>query len=367
MCGLFGLAGPGIQKKDLNIFTDLGIISQLRGMEGAGVWQTKSNGSKKTFESWYKTSSSFQEMLDEIMWDKDYKELMNDVRCDVIMGHVRQPTRGKKVTANAHPFVFINEGIVGAHNGTLRDVKYMHEEKTDSELMFSEMCDRGIVPVLRDLEKDSAYAITLYDYNQKALFFARNDRRTLSFAVLKDRNVVYWASEAIMLRMVLARAGEEYEIFNLPVGKVIKMYPSRINNTKESWILHHDFGAEEAKRKADLEARIDAEVERLKKEREEGKEPANPTEKKTGTIIHLGSHPRVSLPGLSIQTGTSNRRASMRSFHRKCNCGSKTLNLKEIYESQAGVYGYPTYDHVNDKFYCDNCLKNMKAEEVKNA
>lgn len=370
MCGLFGMAGPGIQKKDFDLLTDLGIISQLRGFEGAGIWQTKSNGARKTFESWYKSSSSFQEMLDEISWDKDFKELLSDVRCDVVMGHVRQPTRGKKISANAHPFVFDKEGIVGAHNGTLRDVKYMHGEKTDSELMFSEMCDRGIVPVLRDLADDSAYAITVYDHNQKALFFARNDKRPMSFAVLKNRNVIYWASEAIMLRMILSRGNEEFDVFTLPVGKVIKMYPSRISNQKESYILHHDFNLEkkleEEKRKADLEARVDAAVERLKQERAEGKEVTNPTEKKTGVIIHLGSHPRVSLPGLSIQQPTA-RRASMRSFHRKCNCGSKTLNLKEIYESQAGVFGYPTYDHVNDRFYCENCLTNMKAEEVKNA
>lgn len=362
MCGLWGVAGPGIQKKDLEAFVDLGIISQLRGMEGAGVWQMKSTGSRKVYENWYKTSCSFQEMLDEISGDKEYKDLMHDIQCDVLIGHVRQPTRGKRTSSNAHPFVY--NSIVGAHNGTLRDFKYWDNDRTDSELMFTEMTSRGIVPVLRDLDEDSAYAITVYDFKTNALFFARNEKRPMTLAILKNRNVVFWASEVMMLKLVLTRMGEEYVTYNLPVGKVIKVYPSKISNSKEPWILHHDFAVEAAEKKAQREKEIEERLQKAMgnelKDQSEGKKP------KTGQIIHLGSHPRVSLPQVSIQTST--QRASLKSFYRKCSCGAKTLNLLDVYRAQKGEDGFHiSYDHINDKFYCDSCLKNMLSEEVKNA
>lgn len=367
MCGLYGVMGPGIQKKDLQVLQDLGLISQLRGLEGSGMWQMRSNGSRKQTELWYKTSSSFQEMLDEISYDKELKNLMNDIHANVFMGHVRWPTRGSRTSNNAHPFVF--DSIVGAHNGTLHDVKYQHATKTDSEMMFTDMTSRGIVPVLRDLNENSAYAISLFDINQQAMYFARNDKRTLYFAALEERNVIYWASEAGFLQLVLNREGMAHKIIPLPPHKVYKIYPHRMTQDKTPWLLHHDFKAEKEaeaqKRELDLEKRIADSVEKQINEKKVQQEQ----KKTTNVVPFAGGRRVVAVPQIapSQQKPVVPQQVVVKSLHRKCNCGKKTLNLFEIYESKRGTEGHLAYDHINDRFFCGDCLENTSKDEVKNA
>jgi hypothetical protein len=61
------MMGPGIQVKDQKIFRDLGVFSQVRGMDGAGVFQAKSIHLNKRapfypLEDFYKSSDNFSTM-----------------------------------------------------------------------------------------------------------------------------------------------------------------------------------------------------------------------------------------------------------------------------------------------------------------
>ena len=92
MCGLFGIAGPGIIKEDLSVFVELGHVSQFRGTDGTGVFQTNTNRKNTSF--YFKKDVNFND------WTYDNSRLkrnslLEDVTCDFIMGHVRAATSGK--------------------------------------------------------------------------------------------------------------------------------------------------------------------------------------------------------------------------------------------------------------------------------
>lgn len=214
MCGLFGVAGPAIQHLDLRALRELAYVSGVRGLDGTGVVQATVSkdkvtnyrlskmGSEVSYFTWYNDNDK-----------KGCKDIMNDVRCNFFIGHVRYATKGEINNQNAHPFEAKN--LVGAHNGTLWDSKYIHKTKTDSEMMFLDMDNRGIYTTLSELIGTSAYAVTVYNNQDKKLYFARNDKRPLVFAFDVNRDVMFWASEAMPLKWVTSRNGIE-------LGKICK-------------------------------------------------------------------------------------------------------------------------------------------------
>jgi asparagine synthetase B (glutamine-hydrolysing) len=122
-----------------------------------------------------------------------------------LIGHVRYATVGGISDQNSHPFDI--DQVIGVHNGTLMDEKYQHLEKTDSEMMFEDVNTRGLIPVLQELDKDSAYAIVLLSKRTNEISFTRNDKRSLWYAVNTKRNVFYWSTERVMLMFAAAREG----------------------------------------------------------------------------------------------------------------------------------------------------------------
>lgn len=367
MCGLLGVSGPGINGKDLDIFRDLGIVSMLRGKEGSGIFQTRTNTTQKIrerVEDWTKTPENFANLLEELD-DTNGNVIANTTAVDVLMGHCRWPTRGKKTADNAHPFVY--RSIVGMHNGTLKDHKYQDAEKTDSEMMFTDMANRGILPVLKDLLPASAYAVTIYDRKAEVLYFARNNHRTLSFAILEDRNVFYWASEALSLRYVLGRRGEKYQIYNLPEHQVFEITPSKINckDHKKGVRMIHDFAA---KPKVEEPKKEEPKVEVVEVKKEEGKQitQVNFLQRPRPGIAH-GGHPRVQAQ-TKVVTTTPNKsvqKQSLKSFYTQCFCGTRHMNLIDSFFMKRGDKGYPVFNEQEGKFYCDDCLNNL--EIAKNA
>ncbi|AXP07769.1 putative glutamine amidotransferase class-II [Sinorhizobium phage phiM6] len=380
MCGVFGLCGPGIVQEDLKIFKELGTISQIRGREGAGVWQTKTTANKHTrfLELWDKSPSSWDEFMEEVEDDKSLKGLMNSTGVDVLMGHVRHPTKGKRTVNNAHPFVF--KSLVGMHNGTLKDKQYQDDERTDSELLFVDIIHNGLIPTLRALDKNSAYTLVIYDREKQVLRFTRNTKRPLSFAILHDRSVLYWASEADMLKLVLNRRGLKHNIIHTHENKVYKVIPNLVTmGTIEKAMSFQFIVQPEEKPKEEPKVEVKAET-------KEDKEPKNfQVTKVEGNVTHI--HPRV--PFNPTKVGSSStalvpyqgnpmhasnyakpreikgKRLSMRSFHTSCHCGAKTMNLMDTFRSKRGEAGFPKFDHSADKFWCDDCLKN--SNEVGNA
>lgn len=216
MCGLFGQVGPGIQVADLIFLKSLAWVSALRGTDGTGILQA---GAYRThYKNLKKFNNYFLEKgqhdISYFTWYHEHhkegnRKVFGDISDNLYAGHVRAATLGNVSDNNAHPFEL--ENLIGMHNGTLVDSKYMDRswEKTDSELMFEDMNIRGIVPVLRDLDDKSAYSVVIWDKSDLTINFATNGKRPLKFAINKRRNVLYWASETWMLTGCAARHGIE--------------------------------------------------------------------------------------------------------------------------------------------------------------
>ena len=230
MCGLFGMAGPGIVTKHLRALRELGMVSQLRGTDASGVFQiaTRSFADKQRKGRLRKSAVDFTGFQGFHKWSKDGdKKLMDDMQCDLYIGHVRAATVGDINDENSHPFDL--DDLVGAHNGTLVDQKYQHKTMTDSEMMFRDMEDVGVETVLQNLHKDSAFAVSIYDRINNDLILAHNSKRSLAVAFCKKERVLFWASEEWMLTGILARCGiEVFDSYELRKDAVLRIDPNSV-------------------------------------------------------------------------------------------------------------------------------------------
>lgn len=338
MCGLFGVMGPGIILKDLRIVRELGILSQIRGVDGAGIYQIKSaqhNYNKwQTHEKTIKTCENFSSLMTSIDDDKsrpEYRDILSNIQVDLIMGHVRWQTKGAISDANSHPFIF--QTLVGAHNGTLKDKKYEDKTRTDSELMFRDMNERGIAPVLRDLDKFSAYAISVYDKNDHHMYFARNHDRTLAMAFLESRGVMFWASEVSMLKFILDRASEKYRAITLNPYVVAKIYAPNITVAN---ITKGDKGFIDL-----LEVEETLPDPFVKKEvvSTNWMDSTNWTTDKYSFLDTKDADDRtlsVKIPN-SVDNKVVKLPTQIKTFHSRCKCGTHQLNLLQSNYARRGI------------------------------
>lgn len=126
----------------------------------------------------------------------------------VMIGHNRYATQGGINRRNAHPFEF--DTLVGAHNGTLSS-KYKLDDardfQVDSENLFHHIEKNGIEDAINQLGgTGNAWALVWWDKLEKSLNFLRNDQRPFFMCRTADEKVLFWASEAWMLEIALARA-----------------------------------------------------------------------------------------------------------------------------------------------------------------
>lgn len=355
MCGVFGIAGPGIVGKDLDILTNLGLASQIRGRDGSGIYQIRSNGARGyNSELLYKSVDNFSTYLDDIsIFKKEIGPILNNISVDVIIGHVRAKTRGEISNENSHPFMF--DKIVGAHNGTLKDAKYQDPKKTDSELMFNDINERGLVPVLEELDKDSAFAITLYDKVKKEVNLVVNEMRPLSVAFLLDRGVIYWASERSMLEWILDRHGEKYKAYTVVVNKIIKFKPQDVtvaNNRKNPIDCMRAVSLERPKRVFNNTVQKQQVTVLPKKEEPEKKEEPTKVENKEV------SNNVIVLPKVITNTSKFNPK----NYYNRCKCGKIEMNIIESHKARIGTHKNVSYDDRSKTFYCSECkLQNIQV------
>lgn len=202
MCGLAGVMGT-LNLKDMEVFTELLFISQLRGYHSTGIATVTHGKNVEVHKAGYSAA--------DFIGSKKYDKLMG-VDKRLIIGHCRHATIGKINGANAHPFDFTN--IVGAHNGTLRNkhvLENAHDFDTDSEALYHtfNLNEGNVGKVIPEV--NGAYALTWYDKQKHTFNMLRNKERTLYFTYSKNGEKMYWASEAGMLDLVLTRNNIEYE------------------------------------------------------------------------------------------------------------------------------------------------------------
>lgn len=386
--------GPGIQNIDLQILFDLGCISEMGGTDGAGIYQVKSNkyathasDREVTFKSW----STWSQMIKNELDPKTHKDLLNDCMVDIVMCHVRASTKGVVSDSNAHPFIFAN--IVGAHNGVLKDQKYLqHPTKTDSEIMFKDISERGMEKVLTELDRDSAYALTIYNKIDKKMYFMRNELRGLAFAFLEDRGVMYWATEMEMLKFVLNRHGEKFKAFFLNPGVIIKVSAADITQYKIKddplKILQHH-----CKLKRELPTAIQKMHDARKaREEREALEKEQAEEKRSAQALIDGVNAPSKLALTNLSQDKSNWTPDQYSFecveckpevkaeggevvkvnfqqpqtpqgikfdistkYAKCSCGSANISPLQQNVAIRGKSTKFTYNHVTQTFHCEKC------------
>jgi glucosamine 6-phosphate synthetase-like amidotransferase/phosphosugar isomerase protein len=375
VCGIHGLAGNGINQKDIRAFIEFGIVNQVRGTDGSGVFQTNSKATGKfNPEGLFKVPGDWMYWLYTNMGKKQGK-LLDSLMCDYIMGHVRWTTSGGNKVENCHPFR--HGTIVGAHNGTLRDKRYEHKERTDSDLMFEDISRRGIGTVLRELDKDSAYAITMYDSVSKNFIFARNEQRPIFVAVNTERSVLYWHSDKYLMKAILERCEIKHSaIVQLNAGTVWVTNSNRIKKSTDinDGIFMRGPRIFHRNRQNNVVTRFisDEHATNYYDNLEEDKKVSKELKEEGKVVQHDSASQRVAqLPPPSNQNKESVKekhvhKQGVMSFHGDvlcCVC-EEPVSLIEQYRIRSapvGTHGY--YHDESDDYYCNECVKG--TEDVK--
>lgn len=237
MCGLTGIAGRGIYKGDLTLFQELMYLSAFRGKDSTGV------AAIKTRDKYIKIVKDAVAPADFLTAYGGEKGFLNDTYYDIMMGHSRWATKGVVNRQNAHPFQ--TSKYVGAHNGTLVERRFLDltGKKTDSELMFEEMNERGIVETLSSLSPASAWAVSIFDRVTGKLWLGRNAKRGLYVAFLRNADVMFWSSELTMLHFVENRDRDygwyHFDCYKLTPGVLYEIDVAKIKNKCHNpWIAH---------------------------------------------------------------------------------------------------------------------------------
>lgn len=128
-CGLFGGAGPHLDKAAVDRIFQLGIVSQLRGIDSTGILSCFREDGKIHFK-----------IIKDVMHSTDFlnsrkiRGHFEDKKPFVIAGHCRAATVGAVNYDNAHPFGLGK--ILGMKNGTVPSIRGKKPDETDSKAML---------------------------------------------------------------------------------------------------------------------------------------------------------------------------------------------------------------------------------------
>lgn len=126
-----------------------------------------------------------------------------------VLGHVRASTVGGALDINAHPFMYGDITLI--HNGTVNknNLKVRADEDVDSAHIALAVATHGELPALEML--DGGYSLVWHNAEDDTINFARNERKPMAIAYVKNRNELYYASEYRVLWAVLGRNGIEID------------------------------------------------------------------------------------------------------------------------------------------------------------
>lgn len=201
MCGLFGVVSKNLlSSTEIEITRDLATVSQLRGLDSAGICVLLDQPKGHIKSSVFRTMSPAAELFVH----PTSSTYLNKERVFAIAGHTRLATVGSVNKDNAHPFSFGN--LIGMQNGSAPE---FHPpvggvDEPDSKALFRYMSEHGLDETLKKM-RGAAFALCWFDTKKKTLNFIRNSDRPLYFMDDKAAGTIFWASEFGFLDLVRSR------------------------------------------------------------------------------------------------------------------------------------------------------------------
>ena len=203
------------------------MVDTVRGPHATGTFFVEHNHDIEKF-----AASAYYKSLDngfDFVNRKEFDEFLNDIHnYRAIVGHNRFATMGARSNVdNAHPFLEGN--VVLVHNGTLHGTHKLPKTMTqlgvevDSHVIAHNLAEHTIDEVIPNLY--GAFTLVWHDYRDNGIHVIRNDERPLHFTKLASQDTVVFASESLMLKMIVDRIKEKCgPVYYPKPGRLLSFY-----------------------------------------------------------------------------------------------------------------------------------------------
>jgi len=205
MCGIVGLISKqaqGFYGSHADIFTDMLLMDQVRGMDGTGVFGVYKN--KQAYLT--KVGTHASNLVQLKAYDQFRTKMTRSMT--MVFGHNRKATVGNISSTNSHPFM--EENVILIHNGFIANAC----EFDPAAAVDSQALARGFNKSSKPLDvlrrASGAYALVWYDKRDKTLRIARNNERPLFMA--ETDNFLAFASEPWMILGALSKSRRNTDV-----------------------------------------------------------------------------------------------------------------------------------------------------------
>lgn len=228
MCGIVGMfarTSSGLFHVHSDIFRDLLIVDQVRGMDGTGCFGVHRNRQVTSVKAGT-NGSNFVELKE---FDKFKDKISNSFTA--AFGHNRKATVGQISSKNSHPFV--EDNIVLIHNGFIANHRELSRTAdVDSQAVAQALNHEEAKKLVEELS--GAFALVWYDKRDKSVKIVRNSERPLWVA--ETANAWFFASEAWMLTAAIMRNGTNKieDLQPIAAGNLLTLKDGEVDITKVS-------------------------------------------------------------------------------------------------------------------------------------
>ena len=246
MCGIIGIYSPGSRDIARSVYFGLHSL-QHRGQESAGIAVSK-NGEIK----YHKEMGLVQEVFND--------EIIDSLKGDISIGHVRYSTTGESYVVNAMPLVVSYKGgtLALAHNGNLVNAKEIRSTLQEEGIIFQTSIDSEVIATLiakfskeskveEAIEKSlkivrGSYALVIM-FEEK-LIGIRDPLGIRPLCIGKTADGFVLASESCVFPLIgakLIRDVEPGEMIVIENGELISIKMKRIDQKKASCAFEYVY------------------------------------------------------------------------------------------------------------------------------